>query len=95
MIATMRLAARSLLFMCAAEPAKQIVPISGGPIVRGTAKELWPSADLEPQDALRWGVDGALAASVCNMRDGGAEPNMFFTERLEFTRQLNWQRGVL
>ena len=28
------------------------------------------------------------------MRDGGAEPNMFFTERLEFTRQLNWQRGV-
>lgn len=62
------------------------LPEQGGSLLR--------SQDSAVQDPLRWGVSSEIARDIGCYNREGAEPNLFFTERLEFTRQLGWQRGV-
>ena len=52
------------------------------------------STAMPVQQPLRWGVKSDLAKSICCHNRNGAEPNMYFTECMEFTKQLRWQRGV-
>ena len=69
-------------------------PVVGGPIRRGDESIMARTQPAQVQESLRWGVCRDLAASIANLRDGGAEPNMHFTECVEFTQQMRWQRGV-
>jgi len=81
--------------MC--EPAV-VKPATGGPTQRGDescmAHKACGTCASAVQDPLRWGVPAELASDIGCFNREGAESNLFFTERLEFTRQLGWQRGV-
>ena len=68
--------------------------VVGGPIRRGDESIMARTRPAQVQESLRWGVSRDLAESISNLRDGGAEPNMHFTECVKFTQEMRWQRGV-
>lgn len=91
---TFRIASRwraDRLHMCS-----QVTP--GGPTVRGDESLMAPkqygSSAVPVQKSLRWGVDPELAGAIGCFNRNGAEPNLYFTEQLEFTQSLGWMRGV-
>ena len=74
------------------------LPATGGPIRKGDDSLMSPKAHgstaTPVQEPLRWGVKTELASDICCNNRNGAEPNMYFTECRDFTKQLRWQRGV-
>ena len=46
------------------------------------------------QRLLRWGVNRELADRICSFNREGAESSGYFTECREFTKQINWARGM-
>ena len=50
------------------------------------------STAIPVQDTLRWGVKRELAEAIGCQNRNGAEPNMYFTECMEFTKALRWSR---
>jgi len=73
------------------------LPRTGGPIVRGEerlmATKQHGSTATVVQNPLRWGVANELADRICSFNRDGAEPSMYFTECLAFTKEIGWQRG--
>ena len=72
------------------------LPAAGGTIVKGDETIMCAKAHgstaTPVQEKLRWGVKPELAEAIgCHNRNG-AEPNMYFTECIEFTKALRWSR---
>ena len=80
------------IFMCATP-----IPRTGGDRVRGDESIMAPkqhgSTESAVQADLRWGVEREIADNICSFNRAGAEPSLYFTQCLAFTKQLNWQRG--
>ena len=85
------------LRMCAPAPTTTSLPVVGGATRKADeslmAQKAHGTTDKAVQAELRWDVNRETADAICSFNRDGAEPNMYFTECLEFTRELGWQRG--